>query len=334
MLNADHQTNLANRLVEKMREKVPYRSDLAVADIRMAGPRMATIAIKYGHGSERPNAGDIESFITHFFGGKVHPHMATARVHSTQEAVTLNVTQSRTSTDTKALGRMASIGANRYIEAETNAIWEIEDNNGTPALYRLADEDFEAFLTERRTRQSVRGSLRIASLFDDGTVLAVPNSQVWYYNGNDKVVAKVIGTPDSEGYVAVLPSESTKTTQIHVNQIRDQISTAELEDTTKSKLQKYFEEAFGDTEYARDLVREAVVSGTREDLIAFLTTSNVCDAKAAHAFAENLRIKVGDVQVIGPRTAPNLVLARFHGNGYEWQLDADVAEKLVKQESI
>lgn len=326
---------IADRIERKMAEEIGYRSDLHFADYRMAGSDMATVGIGYTPHCGNPTSDDVERFVIRYFGGKARPHMCTARLHKDVGAVTVCVTRQRACRDVADTEKMAVIGVNRYIDASTKDLWEIEDNEGTPALYRVEGELLEDILKERQARKLVHSSaVRIAKLIDEGSHLAIVGSQVQYLDLTGKeIVGKVMDEPDSDGYLHVQPTNSDATVRVHENQIRELLTTAETDDSTKEKLLRYFEEAFGDSEYAAELVREAQYSGTRDELVAFLTRAGVCDADTAILFTQNLKVGQGKVEKIGPSSLPGLVLAMYNGNGFDWQVDVEEAEKVIQQAS-
>ena len=321
---------LGARIAAKLQSDVGHRADLHLADYRKAGDNLATICIAFDAGVGRPDVQDIKDYVTIGFKGRLSPHMSTLRLHADVNALTMNVSQARPSRPYKDVEAMVPNGPGRFIEASTNDVWEVEDNEGTPALYRVAEEDLDAILEARKQSASGRFAstrARIASIMDTGRVLAVPGANVLFFTdtGEEKV-ACVMSEADDHGQVSVRITGQEENIRIHENQIHEMLTTAELDANTKKLLTDYYTEAFGDAGYAQQLVSENVVTGPKEELVAFLTTAGAMDAHKAQAWADTLRISTGKVLTAGPN---DMILARYNGFGFEWQVDMEKAEQAI-----
>lgn len=320
---------LGARLASKLQQNVGYRADMHLSDHRMAGADLANICIAYDAGVGRPSVQDIQDFITASFNGQVIPHMSTTRIHTANSAITLNVSQAAPCRDLKDREAMVPVGVNRYVEAATNDVWEVQDNEGTPALYRVAEEDLDEILRVRREQTTSRyasSKARLAKVMDDARVMVIPGADVLFFNqhGEEKV-GRVMSEPDDHGYFSVTITGQEKGTRIHENQVHEMVRTAELDANTKKLLLDYYSQVFG-AEYANKLVQEHVSTGTKEELVAFLTESGVANPHQAIAFVDTCRINSGTVATVGNN---DMVLARYNGTGYEWQVDIEKAEQVL-----
>jgi hypothetical protein len=316
------------RMADALSSRVGYRSDFSLCDHRMAGPSLALVAVAYDPGVGKPNTQDIQDFVFRAFDGRLMPHMASTRLHPERKAFVTRVSSVRISREHKDIEKMMSLGGNRFIEASTKEIWEVEDNGGVLALYRVAEEDLETLLNERRGRQRFANArVSLDSLVEPGKVLATPGAQVLFYSemGEEKV-ATVMSEADERGNVGVRVTGQKADLRIHENQIHEMLTTAELDADTKKKLKDYFTEAFGDAEYAQDLVTAKTIVGTKDQLVGFLTEANLMNPAEALAWTDTLRIARGKVFRTGPH---NMILACYNGNGYEWEVDAEAAEKAL-----
>jgi len=326
--------SLGERLQARLASQVGHRPDLYLGDYRMAGSEMATIAVGFNAADfGQPSLDQVNEFIIRASLGNLRPHPVTAKVFPGEQAVLINVTQQRAfRTMADMQSEVAPLGGNRYIQAGTENVWELEDVEGVPTLYRVAEENLENLLSTMRGQLVRASAVRVARCIEGGTHMAPIGALIGYFDREGQYrSATVMAEADSEGFVHV--RQDNDATRIHVNQIREVLRTAELEGATKTKLERYFAEMFGDKEYAKDLVREASVqTGTEEQFVGFLTTSGMYDINAALLEVNKLKGQPGHVGRLGPTNAPNTVYAQYNGNGFEWEIDADaMAEALNKQ---
>ncbi len=319
------------RALDIIRNEVGHRLDLILADYRMAGDSLATASVSYDQRVGEPSGQEIQDFVIKSFGGTITPHMSTCNIHRHAQAVTLNVSLARVSRPASETNRMVPVGPRRYVEASTKEVWEIEDNDGVPALFRIAEDDLSSILDKKRTATSRVAGTRalIANLQQDGRVLAVPGANVAFYTASDGLerVGKVMGEADQHGYIPVRVTDEDHNTRIHQNQITAMLTTAELDGNTKSALQEYYAKAFGDAGYAADLVEEKSIAGTRDELVAFLVKSGAMNPTSAIAWTDTLRMVPNEIRTCGPN---QMILSTYNGFGYEWQVDLERVDELVK----
>lgn len=312
-------SDIGARTLDELKARVGHRLDMDIVDYRVAGGKLAVISIAYDHRAGEPSASDISDFVVRGFGGKIVPHMGTCRLHAHANAVTMQVTAAQICRPAEDKKRMAHVGGNRYLEASTKEVWEIEDNEGTPALYRVAEEDLNSIL-HAKYRTSTRTASTIAmlnSLRGDGAAMAMPGANVLFFSQNgDETVGKVMGAPDEHGWVPVVVTGEESVTKIHRDQIVEVVTSPELDVNTKAMLKEYYAKAFGDSEYAQQLVSGSV-TGRKEDLLAFLVDTNVMDPSSAIAWVNTLRMTPQKV------FKAKHVLAEYNGTGYTWEVDID-----------
>jgi len=315
---------IASRVASRIATDVGHRADLSLIDTRMAGSDLATVLVAFDKGVGNPSSEDISDFITMSFKGRIRPHMGTLKIHAGSEAVSLNVTQATVTRPIDDRERMIPNGPSRFIEARSSDVWEVADNGGTPVLYRVAEEDLESILAERKLQSSMsrvgKRAVSLASL-DQGRPLPVVGAQVIFFNeyGEEKV-GSVQSEADAHGMIAVRITGREENSRIHVNQVAEMVASTELDQNTLGKLRQYYAEAFGDAGYAEQLTSRQSVTGGRDELVAFLVVAGAMDGASALAWADTLRIASGKVLTTGPN---EMILAMHNGIGYEWQVDVD-----------
>lgn len=320
---------LTARLAQRL-DKLGHRPDLLLSDFQMAGDGLARVAVTYtGH---QPTHEELVKFFAVGMDGKVLPHLSTAAVFPDNCAIALVVEQHRMTRPHTDSRQMVKAGPQSFIDTNTQETWAVGDNAGTPILVRLAADDLEAILAERHRRGRIVQGNRVAlhQLLGRPAAMASPGAQVRVnIQGDEEVVATVMGVANSSGICPVRVHGESIDRSIHQNQINEVVKTAELDANAKEMLERYFAEAYGDASYAAELVREASFVGDRGQFQAFLTHLDVKPGVAV-AQADLVQAKGGNVVQIDALGIPGLVLGRWNGNGYEYQVNVDAAESAPK----
>jgi len=325
---------IGERLQAKMNDRVGARPDLYLGDYRMAGANLATVAIGYNHADYgTPTTSELSEFVIKASLGRLRPHEATRRDNSGRNTITLNVVHQRPfSPFSEMQSQLAPLGGKRYLHAQTNDVWELEDQGGSPIVYRVAEENLSEVLSQMTGQLIHPSTTRVAYTDNEGTPYPSAGTQVKFFgiDGHARL-ATVMSEPDREGNMHITGEQCPP--RIHVNSVTEVFRTAELDGVVQDKLEKYFAEMFGDAQYAKDLVRQASPQpqvGTGEQLVAFLTDGGLYDVNAATIALDNMKRTPGQVHRLGPQNASSMVLAAYNGNGFEWEVDTDEAVKALQ----
>lgn len=334
-------SNMAERLSLRLAQTVGHRPDLHIGEFRLAGAQMARLAIGYkGSDYGNPSAEDIETFVIRASSGRLRPLMETAKLYEEAGTAVVNVVRQREYLPyNEYANRFAKVGDKRYASIDgTQGVWTLEDNDGVPVLFREAQESLEDVLREVEGQKLHMSHARLAKCQGEETPILTPGCEVSYtmLSGESRI-GNVMGAVGSDGYLTVQGAQGKD--RIHVGQIHTVLKTADLDGGVKSKLERYFAEMFGDKKYAQDLVREASVTGDQSEFVQFLTQSGMYGINAALVAVDQVMRapidpKTGERKIValGPQNAPAMVLAQFNGNGFEWQIDVEIAESALSKQ--
>ena len=329
-LGQNFQTKLAARLYG---DRGP-RPDLYIGQYRMAGSDMATVAIGYSREIGPPNPEDLSSFIIRVSKGKLRPHAATIRRAEIQGTTTINVSYQRQFAAFSTMKQeLAALGGNRYLRHANGVdeIWELEQNEGVPTVYRSAEENLEELLGQLTSVLQRGNNARVAHTDNQGVTAPPIGAQVRFFDASGQSrIATIMGEPDSRGFYPIKCVQKGGPKQMHQNAVQEVFRTAETDAATQDKLQSYFAEAFGDADFAEDLVREASVTGSEEQFVAFMTTAGFHDLNAALIEATECRRNEGRVRPIGPKNSPEMILAVYEGGSFSWEVDTKAAVKALQ----
>lgn len=332
---ASVRSRLGDRLARRIATQVGFRPDLYLGDVRMAGNDLATIAVGYSPDDyPAPSVEEVTDFVIKASAGKVQPHAQTMRLHREEGAVTVNVAAARqfVALNDESRQHFAPLGGKRYLSASAQEVWELEDVEGAPVLFRVAEENLDALLATMSGSKMRSSSVRIARCQDSIPMVPLQAEVSFHDRAGQYRVAKVLSEPTDEGMIRIAMADTGTEAVVHINQVEEVLRTAELDGSTKSKLESYFAEMFGDKEYAKNLVREgsaeapATITGTAEEFTGFLVDSGMYDVNAATLELDKLRRDPHKVHELGPQNIPGLVLGMFNGNGFEWEIDVEAAE--------
>ena len=256
----DHKRAFAS-LERKLEKNVGHRVDLQFNDARRINKTTAQFMVSYT--DERPpTSKDLGDFFAKFSKNAnkpITPYMSTAKVYKTQRIVTVVgqiLSQVRDFADTKTDRLVPVISGAVYLDVELKDTWEVDDREGNKVLVRTEKDDIMALVQARRnsmmdlnphqtfastTKSDLLRYLRILEKGDQVRVFL-----------NDKIVdAEVVAVSDGE--VRVKYGNGTET--VPRTSIVDVTARNPKDNTEKEKDDyDYFKEAFGDEEYAKNLV--------------------------------------------------------------------------------
>ena len=257
MESTDH---AVERIVEKMNHRVAseigHRPDMYISDFRAIDERTAQVLLAYTSSLGGVTPAELREFVKAEFKGQLIPKLATARSHENGKdntALASLVLEVRAPTrPVEDADHMKIITSNLYLDTDLNESWEVSSTDeGTPFLKRITDVDIAAILQDRKARMSTTANLiKFEHVLDAGRPTI--GSVVSFYEGGEFHTGKVVGIDDNSCRVVMGEDETNRKT-IPYSFITE--VTAEEDTGTQKKLQDYYAKAFGDSEYARKLVK-------------------------------------------------------------------------------
>jgi hypothetical protein len=232
------------------------RGDLDIADFQKLDPITAHILLEYEPKIGRPSADDIERYFGKMFEGKVTPMMTQASIKPTCVSIIAQlVVPQRAIEDSEDKGKMTPVVAGMmYMDNQLGDVWTVKtDVEGKRVLAKEAKENIDQIIAARRNRMFVTKSsnVSLASLSQARELIPMGSTVRAYHQGKVgefELTAKVQG-----GYKA--KNADGKESVIAAEGIIDLKKMADAAPNEDAKLQRYFEEAYGDKGYAKLLVK-------------------------------------------------------------------------------
>ena len=256
----DHKRAFAS-LERKLEKNVGHRVDLQFNDARKINKTTAQFMISYTD-DRAPTSNDLGEFFAKFSKNAnkpITPYMSTAKVYKSQKIVTVVgqiLCQVREFADAKSRNMVPVIEGAVYLDVELKDTWEVDDREGNKVLVRKEKDDIMALVQARRNSMietnphqtfasTAKGDLmRYLRILEKG-------DQVRVFL-NDKIVdAEVVAVSDGE--VRVKHKSGTETVpRTSIVDVTARNPKDNVEDQKENY--EYFKEAFGDEEYAKELV--------------------------------------------------------------------------------
>jgi hypothetical protein len=246
-------------LESKLSNSVGHRVDLQFQDARRINKTTAHFMLAFT--GETPSSDEMSEFFIRHYNAKITPYISTARVYESEKVVTvvasiLNV--SRDFSDIKKCGMATIIQGSSYLDVPLQEIWEVQTRNGQKVIVRKVKDDVMAIVQARRNAMVGTPKKTFAGLAQGSSLLKYlaileKGDHVKAYIDEKVVDAEVLMVSDNEvklkhaGGVASLPRQS----------VIEIVSRAKEKDASEQKMvQDYFTQAYGDPEYARQLVKK------------------------------------------------------------------------------
>ena len=234
------------------------RGDLDIADFQKLDAISAHVLLEYEPTMGRPKGDDIERFFAKTFEGKLVPLMASCAIKKNSVSIVakLNVPTRELSESQDKTKMTPIIAGMMYLDNSLGDHWEVKEQDGKKLLAKTSKDNIEQIIAARRNRMFVTQTPSVS-------LASVATAKEWIGAG-DKVKAYFKGGIQSlEITVAIKGGFKAKTADgkeavIAKEAVLDlQAQNAEKAPNEAAKLQKYFEEAFGDKNYAKLLVKKA-----------------------------------------------------------------------------
>lgn len=232
------------------------RGDLDIADFQKLDNVTAHLLIEFEPSIGRPKADDIERYFGKMFEGKIQPIMTSASIKTNCVSILAQISvPTRPFEDSTDKAKMTPIMAGlMYLDNQLQDVWQVkQDQEGKKVLAKEAKENIDQIIAARRNRMFVTKSsnVSLASVAAAKDLLPVGCTVKAWHQGklqNVEITAKTSGgfkVKDEAGKEAVIAKEG----------IIDLQKMAEEAPNEDAKLQKYFEQAYGDKNYAKQLVK-------------------------------------------------------------------------------
>lgn len=232
------------------------RGDLDIADFQKLDAVTAHLLIEFEPKIGRPKADDIERYFGKLFEGKIIPVMASASVKTNCVSIIaqLNV-PTRSMEDAEDKSKMTPVMAGlMYIDNQLQDVWQVrEDAQGKKVLAKESKENIDQIIAARRNRLFVTKSpsVSLSSVATAKELLPMGSTVKAWHQGKIQsleITAKIQG-----GFKA--KTQEGKETIVAKEGIVDLQKMADAAPNEDAKLMKYFEEAYGSKEYAKQLVK-------------------------------------------------------------------------------
>lgn len=240
---------------QKMAKQVGHRGDLHIADFCSIDPDSGHLLIGYASSIGPASSKDVVAFIAKTFSGHVHPLMETAKQHREMGAVALVVARTIPKRKIQDRKDMLAISNTHFLDQQLGDTWEVKSQaDGTKYLARIATDNLQDIIAERRRRMTVHAS---TVTFGNALSAGVPNlnsgDQVRFYDGGQLMKGKVtdVGhevtiTAEAGGTYNVSPEAVVEILQVSPDTTRD----------IKGYLGEYFADAYGFEDFAGKLTDE------------------------------------------------------------------------------
>lgn len=248
-------------LEQKLAQGVGHRVDLQLADARKVNKTTAHFMIAFAETA--PTSDEISEFFVRQFNAKITPYISTAKVYEKEKVVTvvaslLNVT--RELKDVEKKGMATVIKGSVYLDVPLQEVWEVQERQGQKVLVRKVKDDIMAIVQARRNAMmdSNFGHKTFAALAQGSNLLKYlalleKGDHVKAYIDEKIVDAEVLAVNDQEvkikyaGGLATVPRQAV----VEISQ-----RSAEKEKASQQLVEEYFSKAYGDPDYAKQLVRK------------------------------------------------------------------------------
>lgn len=231
------------------------RGDLDIADFQKLDAISAHVLVEFEPTIGRPSADDIERYFSKMFEGRIQPVMSTASIKPSCVSIIaqLNI-PTRPIEDSENKEKMTPVMAGMmYLDNQLGDVWSVKDQDGKKVLAKEAKENIDQIIAARRNRMFVTKSpsVNLASVATARELLPMGSKVKAWHQGkfqNFELVAKVAGgykVKDEAGKESVVAKEG-------IIDLKEMADSAPNED---AKLSKYYSEAYGNPQYAKQLVK-------------------------------------------------------------------------------
>lgn len=232
------------------------RFDLRLSDYEvLPGKREARILVAYSRELGVPKLSQMDEWVTSSFNGRLVLELETPRVHAEANAVMALVRTNEVLRPKEHSAKMIVVASNRYMDRD-KSIWEVRRNDGGERfLVRVADDDMDAILRERQAQErtaSLHHRVRLADVREaSGNPEVEVGDRISYMFRGILQKGEVTHVSDDQVHVKIA-QDTRKVAKENVVDIFEKSPAAKKDQT--AFLTKFFTEAYGDPEFAKQLV--------------------------------------------------------------------------------
>jgi hypothetical protein len=233
------------------------RFDLRLSDYEvLSGKREARVLVAYAQELGVPKLQQLDEWVTSSFGGRLVLELETPRIYADARAVVALVRTNEVLRPEVHKSRMIVASPNRYMDHD-KSIWEVRKNDtGDRFLVRVADDDMDEILRVRQENErtaSLHHRLRLADVREaSGNPEVEVGDRISYMFRGILQKGEVTHVSDDQVHVKVAANDTRKVSKENVVDIFEKSPEAKKDQT--SFLVKFFTEAYGDPDFAKQLV--------------------------------------------------------------------------------
>ena len=233
------------------------RGDLSIADFQKLDAVSAHVLLEFEPKLGKPSGVDVERYFAKVFEGQIVPVMSSCSIKPQAISVIAQLAVStRPIEDAENKSAMTPVMAGMmYLDNKLQDAWEVkEGQDGKKLLARVSKENIDQIIAARRNRMFVTDTpnISLASLAVAKDWLGKGDVVKAYRQG--QVVQATIQETIRGGYKVSIDGKDTVLAKESVMDVMQMA--ADKAPNESAKLIKYFEEAFGSKEYAKQLVKK------------------------------------------------------------------------------
>jgi hypothetical protein len=262
---AERNGSLFNAIERRMNEVTGRRADMYVSDV-MALDRDACFALlSFAEMQAPPTTADVIDFVSREFGGKIRPVLETAALYPEHAAIKLMLARYAPTRPLDDTAEMVTVVAGaRYLDVDMRDTWDVQAGpDGKKFLRRVSDDDVAEVVRARQARMgapSTAGVLTVATALGAGVSTAETGDIVrCFFQGNmypDCTVQKALAGNKLSVQIPHVGVVTVAREAVEIQAISKQ-KAGQL----KGKLSEYYQKAFPDKQYAKELTKDLADEG-------------------------------------------------------------------------
>jgi hypothetical protein len=235
------------------------RGDLAIADFQGLGDgRSAHMLFEFNPSLGRPTGNEIESYFQKIFEGRILPIMSSCSVKQNAVSIVAHIPRpTRPIEDAADKTKMTPVIAGlMYLDNKLQDYWDVKEEDGKKVLAKTVEENIEQIIAARKNRMFVtQGSkISLASVVESRKLFGVGDTVLAYDRGEAKsfVISEIVKGgfkgkfEGSDKEIAIAAEKTLDLQAMALNKAPNEAA----------KLKKYYEEAYGDSKYGSELVKD------------------------------------------------------------------------------
>lgn len=245
---------LGAALLSKLEKNMPYRTDMYLADHLPISSDTAKILIGYNNQLGNLTKKDVEEFILASFDGKLTPDSTTIRGYTKNGAVSIIVSRYTASLPIDEKKSMIALSHNLYVDQKIQDTWEVRSNESGKYLSRVAKDDIDEIVKQRRKIMNVQARTVTFSNVGSSVNNVSEGSNITFYYGGTTHVG-IVAHVDGEQVIAKSDGKTYKFNSVAIVRVNELSESDRTK--VKNKLKDYFSQVYG-PKYAAEMTKELV----------------------------------------------------------------------------